>query len=316
MSPEIRLHVEPGVVKDWDAFRRDSPPCSIALDGYVDGPPAFDPSGPFANFDHHSGVNRLATRSAAGQVLVAIYLGLFDTFKNSQGPAAHVYVNDCDQDVCLAYWLLTHVDKVLNLSIDMDIAQLIIIEDLLDATAGAIPVEPTRPLIRKQAWAFKPYGEARSSCELANMGAAEMERVIEDTSDRLTRLSNGVGGECDLSDDYEVLGGGADWQMIREHGAHARTKLLSRGVHAFVTVRQRDHGRHDYTVGRTSQFIDFPVARILARLNEVEESGSEQDRWGGCDTIGGSPRQDGSGLDPSTVEQIVEQVLQDHRNQK
>gem|GEM_PF-6274584 len=42
MRPEITLDVEPGVTKTWDAFCRESPPYSIALDGYVNGPPAYD----------------------------------------------------------------------------------------------------------------------------------------------------------------------------------------------------------------------------------------------------------------------------------
>ena len=57
-------------------------------------------------------------------------------------PHANIYVNDCDQDVCLSYWLLSEADRVRQLRIEMDIAKLIIFEDFLDATAGAIPVDP------------------------------------------------------------------------------------------------------------------------------------------------------------------------------
>ena len=96
MEPEIKLHVRPGVVYSWDHFRQTHPPNSIAIDGYVDGPAAFDPTGPFANFDHHSGVNRLATRSTCGQILVAIPLGLFETFQVGGRPVANLFVNDCD----------------------------------------------------------------------------------------------------------------------------------------------------------------------------------------------------------------------------
>ena len=68
----IDLVVEPRVSKTWEAFCQETPPYSIALDGYVIGPPAFAPTGPHANFDHHDGVDRLASRSTCMQVYLAI----------------------------------------------------------------------------------------------------------------------------------------------------------------------------------------------------------------------------------------------------
>lgn len=310
MNPEIRLHVEPGVVKSWDAFRRESPPCSIALDGYVDGPPDFDHDGPYANFDHHRGVNRLATRSTTGQVLVAIYLGLFESFSEGGRPLANVFVNDCDQDVCMAYWLLVNAGQVSDLRIEMTIAQLIIIEDLLDATAGAIPADPNRPTIRKQAWAFELYDAARATGDLQRMNADEMRGLIEATAERLSQIALGNGEQRDLVGEYEVLGGGPTWQMIRERGQHARTILFAQGVRAFVAVRDLEPGRYAYTIGRMSPFVDFPIERIYDALNQAENCIDPHNQWGGSDTIGGSPRSQGSRLTPQDVEAIVEGVVQ------
>jgi hypothetical protein len=63
----IDLTVEPRKVYNWSDFRRQKPPYSIAVDGFVDCPATRDPGGPYANFGHHSRVNRLA-RSAYEQV--------------------------------------------------------------------------------------------------------------------------------------------------------------------------------------------------------------------------------------------------------
>ena len=60
---EIILHAEPGVVMSWEEFRKKKPACSIALDGCVAGQTKYSPAGPFANFNHHEAVDRLATRS-------------------------------------------------------------------------------------------------------------------------------------------------------------------------------------------------------------------------------------------------------------
>lgn len=159
--PEIVLHVEPGVVQSWDEFRETRPSYSIALDGFVDAAPNFCPQGPYVNFDHHRDVSRLGTRSTVGQILVAISLGLFETFQRNQQPFANIYVNDCNQDICLSYWLLKHAHAVRGLTLDMDISRLIIGGDLLDCSAGAYPIDPNQPLARKMAWVYERYDEAR-----------------------------------------------------------------------------------------------------------------------------------------------------------
>ena len=308
--PEIRLHVEPGVVQSWDEFRRTRPPCSIALDGFVDAAPTFCPSGPYANFDHHANVNRLATRSTVGQVLMAVSLGLFETFRREGEPFANVYVNDCDQDVCLAVWLLSHAHLVTYLRLEMDVARLIIGEDLIDASAGAYPVDPTRPISKRMAWTFELYEQARTSGRLRSMSPEEMAALIKSTCDRITELACGRGQELPLVGAYEVIGGGEGWKLVREEGTFARTRLYADGIRAFVAVRDREEGVYDYSIGRMSHFIPFPVPGLIGELNRAEGRVDSADKWGGSDTIGGSPRMSGSRLPPGEVERIINQHLE------
>ena len=98
----IELRIEPRVVLSWEQFQLEKPPFSIALDGYVNEGTRRNPSGPYANFDHHSHVDRISTRSTAEQVHMEINLGLFDTFRVKGKPFANLYVNDCDEDTTLA----------------------------------------------------------------------------------------------------------------------------------------------------------------------------------------------------------------------
>lgn len=86
----------------WEEFCKKSEPFSIALDGYVNQGPRFQKDGPRANFNHHEEVDRLATRATCGQIIVAIRQGLFECFRNSNGPEVNAYANDCDEDVCLS----------------------------------------------------------------------------------------------------------------------------------------------------------------------------------------------------------------------
>ena len=309
MKPNIHLHVHPGVTVEWEEFRNNYPTHSIALDGFVAGAPAYDTVGPYANFDHHHGVSRLATRSTSMQVVVAIGLGLFDVFKKDDMPFANVFVNDCDQDVCLSYYLLIHADLIHQIRIENEIAKLIIFEDFLDTTAGAYPININRPIVRKQAWVFELYDRARAAGQLSSMSADQMRELIFQTSERISQLAKGEAHECELDTSYREIGGGKGWKMIQERGVYARTKLYSDGIRAFVSVRECEPGRYSYVIGRMSPFINFPLDKIFLSLNEIESRVGSSDCWGGSDTIGGSPRKTGSSIPPEQIEEVINKLI-------
>ena len=128
----MKLNIEPRVSKTWDEFRNESPSGSIALDGYVLAEPNFDKITKHINFDHHTFVQRLSTRSTTGQVAMAIKTGLFDSldFKNP-----NVYVNDADQDVCLSTRLLKNNVRMSGQKSEPLMNKLIEVQDKLDCTA-------------------------------------------------------------------------------------------------------------------------------------------------------------------------------------
>ena len=204
---------------------------------------------------------------------------------------------------------MQHVDELSQIRIEAEIAKLIIFEDLLDSTAGAYPVDVDRPMMRKQAWVFQLYDQARASGRILQMTEREMRELIENTSERIGLLASDQAQECDLDTDYDELGGGACWKLIRERGIYARTKLYADGIRAFISVREKESDEYVYTIGRMSPFVNFPMSRILDRLNEVDGRVGSNDRWGGGDTIGGSPRQSGSRIKPSQIEQFVNEVV-------
>lgn len=293
----------------WDNFVSTAPAFSIALDGYVSGPPRFDQKGPHVSFNHHEGVSRLETRATCAQVLMAVRQGLFRCFRKDSAPHAIVYVNDCDEDVCTAFFLLKHgflADHAMNPLLN----RLVAIEDLLDATAGAYPFPADLPALRELAWVFEPYRRVRLSGELDKKDPATYRGVVEDVESRILKHLVGHGSEIPLDTRYDRLGGGAGWAMIQEVGAQAKTGVLSDGICAYVAVRKRPDGNWTYVVGRMSLFIDyFQVPAILDALNVAEGATGKPDRWGGGDTIGGSPRVAGSKLTPDEVGRIVNEVV-------
>ena len=305
----IRFNLEPRVVISWEDFIDSRPNFSIALDGYVKGPPRFLIQGPYANFNHHEGVARIATRSTCAQVYFYICLGLLDTFQKQGEPNAHVYINDVDQDVCLSCWLLKNSDKLVGLRFENLLFQLILFEDILDASAGAYPINPDSPEIRRQAWIYEPYTKARADGSIYRMSKNEMEDILWSVCDRIDSAISGRSGEIELDTGFEKIGGGPGWQLISEKGPYARTKLFSEKTKAYVALVENREDVYSYTIGKMSPFVTFPLERIYEALNKTEGLFSQENCWGGSTIIGGSPRKTGSSLSPEKVEKVINDCI-------
>lgn len=295
----IRYHIEPRATYSWDNFRTQKPPFSIALDGFVNDSTKRDPTGPYANFDHHSIVDRISTRCTAEQVHMEINLGLFETFRKDGKPFADIYINDCDEDTTLAVWLLQNHERVTSHA-DPLINKLVYCCDRLDCTAGSYPFGDLT-ILRKMAWIYEPYRKARSEGRLSKAGLSEMQSICEAVMGRITQYSLGESGICPIETAFKVLGGGKGWSLVQESSTAARMVMFSSGINAFVSILSE--GR--YVIGRRSTWTPFPLDRIYLALNTRE--GSEV--WGGSNTIGGSLRGDGSKLSPEQVTEVINGVL-------
>jgi len=293
----------------WEDFINSKPPFSIALDGYVKGPPQFLIQGPYANFNHHEGVARIATRSTCAQVYYYIRLGLLDTFQKNGKSHARVYINDVDQDVCLSCWLLKNSEKLDGLRFDNVLVQLILFEDILDASAGAYPINPDNPQIHRQAWIYEPYTQTRTDGSIYNMSKKEMKEILRSVCSRIDAALDGRGGEIKLNTRYEKIGGGPGWRLIHEKGPYARTKLFSKKIRAYVSLIENREDTYAYTIGKMSPFVMFPLERIYDALNKAEGLPSQENCWGGSTIIGGSPRKTGSRLSPEKVQQVINDCI-------
>jgi hypothetical protein len=308
---DLELCIRPGAEPlSWNDFRRTHPAGSIALDGYVCGSSQFDPRGPWLNFDHHADVDRLSSRATCSQVLLAIRQGLLDRRSLLGRWKLQVFVNDCDEDICLSWYLLTHphISRQREGALD----QLVQAVDLLDTTAGACLHPPDENLLRQIAWVFEPYRFARLRGSLDTASADGHRSIINAVGQRIAAHLDGSGGITLLDLRYERIFAGNGWEMVAECGAQARLGMVRNGIRAYVSVRERPDGRWSYSLGRTSPFVPFDIPRIVAALNEVEYPG--QGTWGGGNLIAGSPRQKGSRLSPSQVADIVADGLSQNRS--
>jgi hypothetical protein len=312
---EIILHAEPGVVVTWDDFQATKPPYSIALDGYASGQTNYTPAGPFASFNHHEDVDRLATRSTCMQIYFSIVLGLFDAFKKDGKRFAHVFVNDADQDVCLSYWLLTHPEMARSMTWGEPLAKLVVLEDFLDASGGAYPYDDSNDpisLLTQQAWVFEPYTNAREERRLHSMNGAALTALINEVSARISLFAENKGQSVAFDTKPFIIGGGPGWKMIVEKSGYTRTSIYDSGIGAFVGMRERNDGNYTYVLGKMSPYIPFPLEQLYETLNTLENLDSIDNRWGGSDIIGGSPRKTGSRLSPQQIEEIINKVIMDN----
>jgi len=305
----IELIAEPQIIKTWEQFVKENPSYSIALDGYVSGPPMYDDKGPKLNLNHHEGIYRLATRSVSAQAYLSIKVGLIDKFRENNEERVNIYVNDPDQDVCLAVWLLRNYKKISKPREEPLVERLVEIEDKLDTTAGTYPINPESDIMKKIAWVFKPYTDARFAGNLEKMNSIDMKNLIDKVSNRIDYYFSGKCEKLEPDTRYEKVYKGKNWIMVNEIGAHARTKLFWDGVKAFVSVKERQDGNYNYILGKMSPFIPFPIEMFYKELNTIEGLLNDIDRWGGSDTIGGSPRQKGSRIKPKELRKLIDTLI-------
>jgi hypothetical protein len=303
----ISLTVAPGPALRREEFLLTHPPFSIALDGYVAGPPflALTQSGPYRNFNHHEAVDRSCTCATCEQARRAVLLGLFDLFSAADGRRASLFVNDCDQDVCLATFTLMNPER----ATEPLLRQLSQIEDLLDISAGGFPMPHESEILCKVRWVFEPYSRARN--RVTGMPAEDMRAIIGFVHQRIEAFLEGRAGELALEGSFTPRGGGADWTLAEVDGPHAREKMIAAGIRAAVEITGRVGDRFVYSLWRRSEYIvRFPVRDLLRALNAAEGlPADDRAGWGGSENAGGSPRGKGSRLPPPEVAAVVEGEL-------
>lgn len=305
----IELHMRPDIPPmNGEDFRAMAGPFSVAIDGFVREGPWFDPSLPSKNFNHHEGVARLETRATCAQVLVSVRQGFFKRFRDQNGPRADVYANDCDEDVCLSWFLLKN-HALTAQTMNPMLNRLVYMVDLLDTTAGAYPFPEDLPSLHGLAWVFEPYRRFRLAGGLAVRDPNAFRSIVTDVEHRISAYTSGQGREIPLDTNYEVMRNEGSWVVVREIGTQARIGMFSDGLRAFVSCAPRPDGKWAHVVGRMSDYIDFPVPSILDALNQAEGLTGVADRWGGGETIGGSPRIAGSKLTPDEVAEVVRAVM-------
>ena len=220
-------------------FLDNTPRNSIALDGMVSGGPYFHAATNHVNYDHHDKVVREATMSTAMQVYYAIKGGMMTRFMNDpvDDNSVSVYVNDTDQDTALAVWLLMNYKLFEGVQSIPSINRLLALNDRLDITGGAFPMNLSDQLVHQYTWIFEPYINLRKSGVLATATAEVLHDNLVATMSRITKYMMGNGGESIPDTRHEILYDGHGFKIVDEiGGSAARTHLFSLGMKAFISL--------------------------------------------------------------------------------
>ena len=164
---------------------------------------------------------------------------------------------------------------------------------------------------RKIAWIYQPYHEARFDGRVARMTEPEMRMIIESVEDRISRHIAGENSEIPLEGRYEKIGGGPGWTLTKETSPASRMAMYNDGIAAFAAlVATNADGSFVYALGRRSVWTRFNLQKIYSRLNEEESHiVTDKNKWGGSNTIGGSPRETGSNLSPGKLQAIINSLI-------
>lgn len=305
----IQVIARPDIAQ-WtpEEFIRLTQRFSIGLDGIVYGASWWDFLSKHANINHHGFDQSPNVRATCEQVYVNIVQGLFQAFKNGNDVHLAIYVNDCDEDVCLAIFLLLH-RKMIGLEDNGKLRRLVETEGKIDAFGGTYRISLKSKIWGELAYIFEPYRKFRLSGEIFQKDPKSYLRIIQEVGDRIEEnINSSKSPRIELTREmlaYDTIGGGDGWRMIVEKGEYGRQgAVINDRVETYVSVRDRHDGTYTYTIGKISEWIPADLEGLCAHLNELEGLTDSSDRWGGSKIVIGSPRVAGTGLKPKDVEKI------------
>jgi hypothetical protein len=306
----IRLHVLAERIRTWDEFEREFPPYSIALEALDDTP---GQRGSRVSFDHHTGVIRQVTMSAAMQAYIAVRQSrLMERWLRKRRPI-DVYVWNADQDVCLAAFVLEYHDLLENAQGAPLLRWIVQYNNKIDICGGLYPVRLEALVDNHFTWVFEPYRQQRMLGKVAG-DEAIVAQTVRLVCDRLLALLGGHAGTTPISVQPEILYASPhDFVIADEKGDPAARLVLATQGHTNLIslICRRPSGRYTYSVIRGALFDTegaFDVPKLIAAFQAAEDQPLAP-IWGGSNTVAGSDSTLGSSLEWQQLRDIAESVL-------
>ncbi len=307
----IRLQVASKRFEDWDHFIRETPEYSIALE-VVDDVPGH--RGHHVHFDHHKGVVREATMSAAMQAYIAVRQGrLMDRWLRMKQPI-DVYVWNADQDVSLAAFVLEYHELLERTEGTPLLRWIVQYNNKIDVCGGLYPVRLDALVENHFTWVFEPYHQQRMHGKRKGDGAI-IKTTIRQICDRLLDLINGKAGITPITAKPEILYESPyDFVIVDEKGdPNSRLVLAAQGHRNLISlICTRPSGRYTYSIIRGSPYDDdtFRISALIDAFQAAEDN-PEEKIWGGSGLAAGSDSERGSSLHWKQLKEIAEPIIRE-----
>jgi hypothetical protein len=304
----IELRVPLNRFTSWDHFIETAPEYSIGLE-VIDDTPGH--RGHYVHFDHHAGVVREATMSAAMQAYIAVRQGRLMEKWLAKRPRIPVYVWNADQDVCLASFILEN-HRLLEQQECKLLRGIVQFNNFVDVCGGLYPVDLEEMVKNHYTWVFEPYIKQRALGKTASDGTLIIS-VIRQVCDRLLRLIEGTADIAPIAASPEILYSSPyNFIVADEKGdPNARLVLSAQGHRNFISlVATRPSGRHTYSIIRGSAYDDdtFHIPHLLEAFQSAEDFPHAR-IWGGSNMAAGSDSELGSSLHWTTLRDIAEPIV-------
>jgi hypothetical protein len=306
----IDLRVPAKRFDNWERFISDAPEYSIGLE-VIDDTPGH--RGHYVHFDHHEGVVREATMSAAMQAYMAVRQGrLMQRWLPRQCPIP-VYVWNADQDVCLAAFILEYHELLERFHSDPLLRWIVQFNNKIDVCGGLYPVDLPELERNHFTWVFEPYRQQRMHGKTQG-DAALIKDTIRQVCDRLKALLEGKGGVAPITAQPEILYTSPSGFVIADEKGDPNSRLVLAALgytNLISLICKRRTGRFTYSVIRGSPFDEdiFQVTKLVEAFQAAEDQPGAR-IWGGSNMAAGSDSELGSSLHWTDLRDIAEPIVQ------
>lgn len=290
----MNIICEIGKIWEFDEL----PQKSIALDGAVRGP-LIDNKNKKYSFDHHDNCIRHCTSATCTQVMDAILLG----FENND---YNIYINDIDGDTVLSLAILRFpeiVEQIENQEFIRNIG-------LLDAHGPSYPFHEKflTQLNYFNQNILENFNKRNLPTDYSDKKMSEMIIKFTDNFKNWCEKRLEISNDINLVEkNYEIIYESKnDWLLVKSKD-FIFGKIYKDGYTKAIVFSESINNSFAYTIGKKSEFVDFPVRDLLDELNKYEVG------WGGGSTVGGAPRNhDGSRskLKPEELIKLVEDFFE------
>jgi hypothetical protein len=313
MNTEFRcidLRVVSRRFESWNQFVRQTPDYSIGVEVMDDTPGHV---GHHVHFDHHAGVVREVTMSAAMQAYLAVRQGrLMQKWLQYRCPIP-VYVWNADQDVCLAVFILEYHELLEPLHADPLLRWIVQFNNKIDVCGGLYPVDLDEVVRNHFTWVFEPYHRQRMQGKTLD-DADLVKQTIRQVCNRLEDLLLGRAGTAPITARPEILYTSPHGFIIADEKGDPSSRLVlaAQGYTNLISlICTRPNGRYTYSVIRGSPYDEdvFQVTRLIEAFQAAEDAPTAR-IWGGSNMAAGSDSELGSSLHWTRLRDIAEPIVE------